>query len=385
MGKALAATDGGRVIARRIAAGDAASIADVWRTFDARLMRNAGGANPFFLEAALRPALDAFARENVFLFCVFDAERLIGMAPFETARGYAHLPVKYVRTWRHPYCFFGEPNIEAGREADFFSALARYVDEHPADATFLRLEDVDVTGPASRWAESEKRQRLVYVADERNRASYQGGLDFDQYYSDNIRAKKRKEIRRLINRLTEHGVMRADQWRFGDALDTWIEDFLRLEGQGWKGKAGTSLGAKEKDAEFFRHSIRGMARAGVLLFQRLRVGDKTIAMLVNFVAGGVGYSFKICHDEAYERFSPGVLIELELMRYLSGRPDIVLFDSCAKENHPMIDALWAERRKIAGVNVSAKSFGRREMLHICALLESLSRRSKRPKKESSVQ
>jgi hypothetical protein len=362
------------VIARRIPAIDAARIATLWRAFDMRLLQASACVNPFFLEGTLAPALEVFASEKVFLFCVFDGEALIGLTPLEKVRGYARLPVSYLRTWRHPHCFFGEPNIEPGREADFYRALFCFLDQNPSCGQFLRLEDVDGDGFAAHLAGSDLHDRLVYIEGEKRRAGFKGGLNFDEYYRENISAKQRKESRRLSNRLAEHGAAHSSLWRFGDDLDSWIEEFLRLESNSWKGEAGTSLSASERDTEFFRRSLRAMARAGALLFMRLKVGENTIAMLVNFAVGGAGYSFKICHDQAYERYSPGVLIELELMKYLEGRPDIGMFDSCASEYHPMINGLWIERRRIVGVNCSATGFFRKTVLQACAALEKIARR-----------
>jgi hypothetical protein len=77
----------------------------------------------------------------------------------------------------------------------------------------------------------------------------------------------------------------------------------------------------------------------------MTVGDRTIAMLVNFLCAPGSASFKIAYDEDYARFSPGVLIQIENYGILDA-PGIEWMDSCAAANHPMIDSLWAERRGI---------------------------------------
>ena len=43
----------------------------------------------------------------------------------------------------------------------------------------------------------------------------------------------------------------------------------------------------------------------------------------------------------YARFSPGVLIQLENLKILD-RGDVAWMDSCAVQDHPMIDSLWTE-------------------------------------------
>jgi len=54
-------------------------------------------------------------------------------------------------------------------------------------------------------------------------------------------------------------------------------------------------------------------------------------------------------------------------------------DSCAYENHPMINSLWMERRTLVQVSVSLKGTKRRAVYTICRLLETLSAMYRNPK------
>src|SRR3546814_17812199 len=81
-------------------------------------------------------------------------------------------------------------------------------------------------------------------------------------------------------------------------------------------------------------------------------------MLVNFLMGRGGFSFKIAFDEAMSRFSPGVLIEIDNLRRVLNRDDLDWMDSCAAADHPMIDSLWGERRQIVQYRVALRGVGR---------------------------
>ena len=98
-----------------------------------------------------------------------------------------------------------------------------------------------------------------------------------------------------------------------------------------------------------------------------------VAMLINFVASPGGFSFKTAFDEAYARYSPGVLIQLDNLS-LMRRPDIEWMDSCAAENHPMINSLWAERRGIVRVSVPLAGWRRGAEFRIARSLENGSAR-----------
>ena len=72
-----------------------------------------------------------------------------------------------------------------------------------------------------------------------------------------------------------------------------------------------------------------------------------MAIVVSLIAGAAAYTWKIAYDEAYARYSPGAQLMLEAPAHLFSDPAVMLIDSCATADHPMIDTLWPERRGIA--------------------------------------
>ena len=68
-------------------------------------------------------------------------------------------------------------------------------------------------------------------------------------------------------------------------------------------------------------------------------------MLANFLTAPGAFSYKTAFDEDYARFSPGVLLQRENLALLE-RDGIDWVDSCAAQDHPMIDHFWRERRVI---------------------------------------
>ena len=81
-------------------------------------------------------------------------------------------------------------------------------------------------------------------------------------------------------------------------------------------------------------------------------------MLASFLAPPVAFSFKTAFDEAYSRFSPGVLLQRENLEMLA-RPDIEACDSCAAADHPMIDQIWRERRAVGRLSIAIGGQARR--------------------------
>ena len=125
-----------------------------------------------------------------------------------------------------------------------------------------------------------------------------------------------------------------------------MERFLALEASGWKGNRGTALLCDPSLATFARAMVRHIARRGRCRIDALELDGKPVAMGIVLSAGCKSFYWKTCYDEAYARFSPGVLFSLEMTQsvFESGAE---MIDSCAIEGHPMIDHLWREREEIA--------------------------------------
>jgi hypothetical protein len=200
------------------------------------------------------------------------------------------------------------------------------------------------------------------------RAFLESHFSPSEYYEQSVRKKKRKEIGRLTSRLKEQGALRYRTYWPSDDLDQWIDEFLVLEAKGWKGQAGTALASTPATDAFFRAAVHGAEAAARLQFLRLDVDGRAIAMLVTFTAPPGAFTFKIAFDEDYARYSPGVLIQLEYLKMLD-RDDIGWTDSCAVENHSMINSLWRERRTIVRATVPLAGARRRATYAACRGLE----------------
>ncbi|WP_375201848.1 GNAT family N-acetyltransferase [Hyphococcus sp.] len=327
--------------------------------------------NPFFAPAALLPALDAYGDEKTRVACVWGGDRLIGLWPVEQRLFYAKLPYRYWATWTHPHCYYGAPLIARGFEEPAFRELFALLCEGEDARSFARLGRIERDGPvyAAAKAAVKANKRMAYEAGAIARAVLQGGASAEATIAVHVRKKKRKEIQRLRNRLNEMGEVAVREATPTDDIAAWAEEFLLLEDKGWKGKKGTSLKSSDRDAEWFRQTLQRAHSAGELHFMRIDLGWRPIAMLATLLTNGTGYSLKICHDPDFDRFSPGVMIEIEAMRSLLAREDFRFADSCAAPDHSMINGLWRARRVITGLNVSGCGLGSKGGLALAKALE----------------
>ena len=273
---------------------------------------------------------------------------LAGFFPLELT---SHLPAHPgldLALWRYPHCFLGTPllrrsSAEACLETFFDWALQP---SHPW--RLLELGRVSGEGSFHRLLLEQigKRALFAYRAESYVRALFEPAEDADVYLQRSLPGKKRKELRRQINRLTELGQVEFDELDGEGDPAPWIEQFLSLEASGWKGEEGTALLSSEEDRRFFRSIARDAFDRGALSMLALRLDGEAIAMKCN-VERATARSRSRSHSTRRTRASrPASALEIESIRRMHDRGRLRWMDSCAEPGHPMIDRLWTERRLI---------------------------------------
>lgn len=365
-----ATSQGDELTVTLVAAGEALEIGDAeWSS----LAKASSEPNAFFEPWFLRPAIahlhDGQAPR---LALARDGDgRLVGLLPLTIQPRYGRIPARHVGNWAHYQCFMGTPLVASGQETAFWHALIDTLDVCDWAEGFLSISGLQADGPAHRGliAAAEAQARPAPIVHEYSRAVLCSALSPEAYLDAAVRGKKRKEYRRLSNRLSEQGTVKHRTLVNAADLSAWCEEFLHLEAAGWKGEGGAALGNTAQTKAFFSEMMAGALHAGRLDFKRMDLDGRAIAMLINFLTPPGSWSFKIAYDETLARFSPGVLIELENLRHVLENPSLEWMDSCAIENHPMIDRLWMERRRIIQVSVPLSGKARRLVYNTCRAAE----------------
>lgn len=324
------------------------------------LAAHAAEPNAFYAPDMLDAALENLAAQGAVRLIEVQADgRTIGLLPVTVSPRHGRLPLACVTNWMHDHCFFGAPLIRVGHEIAAWRGFLAQLDAAPWAPGFLHVKGLDAAGASAAalealCVEQHRSRREIHRYD---RAMLRSDLSADAYWETHVRAKKRKEIRRLEKRLAELGVVESRRLEDRSELTLWCAAFLALEASGWKGREGSALDCKPADATFFRAACAAAFDAGRLHFLRMDINNQPIAMLVNFRHGAGAFSFKIAFDEQYGRFSPGVLIEIANLQAVQDDAAIDWMDSCAAPDHPMIDSLWAERRSIVQYRIALHGGG----------------------------
>lgn len=351
-----------------------------WRSLDDAFMAQwrdlaaaAAQANPFYEDWYLIPSLAAFdPAGKVRLFALFSnygtagQERLVGLMPLVRAARYGRWPLSHMSNWLHPNIFLGEPLIAKGYAHAFWRTLLTSCDGDAGSSLFLHMNrqyQHGVSAQALRDVTADEARPFAVVHSEQRAMLAIDGTSPQDYAAAAMTGKKRKELRRQANRLADLGVVTHQKLEGQLAitgLDRWIADFLALEAKGWKGQAGSALACDPRTMAVFRKALFGAAQLGRLQLLDIRLDERPIAMLANFMAPPASFSFKTAYDESYARFSPGVLLQMDNLGLLN-RADLESCDSCAAPDHAMIDSIWRDRCTMARMSIGIGGTARRGM------------------------
>lgn len=351
-----------------------------WRSLDSPagraawdgLAARAAEPNPFHESWYLLPALRALdPAGTVRLACLEAADgTLLGLLPLRRETRYYRWALPQWCNWIHGNCFLGAPLVAAGHEAAFWTALLGWADAHAGAGLFLHLSQVPLDGSLHTALEAvlhDQRRRAGLVLRE-ERALLSSASDAEGYFTASLSGKKRKELRRQFARLGELGALAIERRSDAAGLAEWTGQFLTLEAGGWKGAAGSALASHPATAALFAEALAGAAARGKLERLALMLDDRPIAMLATFLSPPGAFSFKTAFDEAFARYSPGVLLQREALAVLDN-PAIAWTDSCAAADHPMIDHIWRERRAVGRMSIAIGGGLRRALFAALLRLE----------------
>lgn len=250
-------------------------------------------------------------------------------------------PLKSRSLFKTPHSFqtgvlISKDITDAALDAFLYGLLSRGVPS-------VYLQDFVVNSElCMRLAASAHRQGFGWYEDYRySRAVLSAGLDIEEWSSE--RKKRVKEARRSEKRLAERGDL---DWRLVASREIGedsVEAFLELEHDSWKGAEGSSLLARDREAEFFRRLVERLKKRDGIFFTELLLDGEIIASTANLMAGDSAFAFKVAWKRELARFGPGVLNEIKLIeRAATGDVPFKQIESGAAGDS-YIDALWPGR------------------------------------------
>jgi CelD/BcsL family acetyltransferase involved in cellulose biosynthesis len=137
---------------------------------------------------------------------------------------------------------------------------------------------------------------------------------FDDY-ERGLSRNRRRSLRRCLRALETCGSVTFDVHAGLDGLDEALEDMLRIEASGWKGRRGSAIASCSKTTGFYTDVARWAASRGWLRLSTLRLDGRPIACDYSIEHQGAWYSLNTGYDEDYRTFGPGALLLREQLRH----------------------------------------------------------------------
>jgi hypothetical protein len=309
--------------------------------------------NLFFNPRFLAPAMPRLEDREVRLAVIRDGDeyksRLRLLVPFSIERPAVPLGVSIIRSWSTPWGPLGTPLIDRddpeGVVEDFFAMLARPHLKLPKVIAFPELR-MDGAAAAVLQNLAEQRGLPLEVTGVVERPFLDSAKKGEEYLRQSLSAHHYREFRRLFRRLADKGRLDHVVARSPEDVRRGAETFLALEAAGWKGRERTAMAIDRFRAAFAREAIDRLAELDMVRVHVLTLDGAAIAALVVFIESGVAYTWKTAYNEAYAAYSPGTLLMIEVTKQHLDDPNIMLTDSCAVSDHPVMSRLWSERKPI---------------------------------------
>jgi hypothetical protein len=329
-----------------------------------RLAESPSEANVFYAPWAVGPALEHLGRDKTskLLFFVQEgsSEPIVdGVLPLLAKPMCQYLPVYSLHSLRHRYCFSTAPCLRSGRETEVAGSFIQWLHQHRYRYPLVLLSGVTADGA---WAQALRQQlqlrrmRFLQGSLIQRALLVAGEKDGQAYLQQTMAGKKLRKYQRLRDSLAEQGNLQVHELQPDEGnLQPWLDAFVALELKGWKGKENTAIGSRPSCRRFFEEMACEAHRRGQLAMLSMTLDDQPLAMVCDFIAAPGAFAFKSAYDEAYARYAPGVLLELENVCRAHDRRDRGLrwLDSCSAPDNELLNRLYLERRSLCNLTISS--------------------------------
>jgi CelD/BcsL family acetyltransferase involved in cellulose biosynthesis len=129
--------------------------------------------------------------------------------------------------------------------------------------------------------------------------------------------KDRNRVKSKLKKLREQGEVAFEVLEHFD--EEFFQEFLRLEGAGWKGKVGGAIRCNDTIVDFYRQMLTRVDAKNHVRMCALKLNGKRIAMELALVSNNACYSPKIAYDEGLSKIGPGQIMALFTIQDLADK------------------------------------------------------------------
>ena len=287
------------------------------------------------------------------------ATRLVGLLPFQRFRSIRGLPAPMLSSWCHSSFLLGSPLVRADCAQDSLRTLLDWIaegEERVAAVEFRYLPgDGAFYGLLAR--ELRERQWKETVTRTYSRALLRKAETADRYLENALSKNDRHSMARRERRLRALGDVTRVAMGLRDDPGLWLNDLLRLEAGGWKGKSGGAFACDEAQHRFVIEALTAAHARQRLKIFGVDLNDVPLSRQAVLIAGSSSYAYRTAYDEAYARYGPGIMVAIDTIRAFHDLPGIDCMDSLTAPDNEMLNRLWLDRRTVHSIMVPTRVWG----------------------------
>lgn len=313
--------------------------------------------------------VDESARKRLIVILAWSDENgceggeLVGALLVRVDRTFVPWPFRRLVSPIDSLAYLGSPVVDRERAGPVLRSLLRAVRTDPRLPKVIEIGDLsmelfDLLIPI---VESEQMTYATFGRRRRAKLDAEDGQGLDEAFAVSIA----RSLERRCRKLAKSGDVQFSSVVEPRAVAVAIEEFLRLEASGWKGKRGTAILCDVAAAAGVRRFARDLARSGDIAIHRLALDGKVLAMGIILTAGRRAFTWRTAYDEDHGRHSPGkMLLEWTTLQLLSDRRFSVT-DSLNERDVGMQAETWPGRHEHVDVLIDVRA-SRRPTIEIVA-------------------
>jgi hypothetical protein len=344
--------------------------------------------NPFYSRQYLEAYLTHMEPKAIVkALVIYRDSRLIALLPFVTDRWRWLGVTKVNKALWTSYLALTAPLIDQ-RDADVaVNALITAMGDGSTGSKTWLLPDFNLDGPVNKlFADvlETSGQPPVTPFEVYDRPVLDQHGTFNEHMKTHVSKNRRKSLMRCRKRLAELGNISEAVYTGGAELDKAVDEFLRVEKSGWKGKRGTAFDNSAAARAFAKQAFgshngesndQSLTRADLLLLD-----DKVIAVSLSLQTGRTGFTFKTTFDEDYKKQGVGMLLEENIIRNFLEGDWADRLDSSTEADHVLL-SMWNGADSFGDILLHADRFSSGFKLKVFLTLETTRRTARKKAKE----
>lgn len=262
--------------------------------------------------------------DQLFILVVRRGETLVGIAPFRIERvklGNMRLireirlrRIRFIAEWGNG----DKPSIVTTEEPELiWETIFQYLNKDYTQWDIISLAEQPENSPVLNQKLLSNIWYSLMVLPESTSYFISITGTWDEYI------KKRKNTQRTWKKDRKRLFARPEGVDFQcfddpDNLSGALHRFIGIEQSGWKKNSNFSIGGSEKQKVFFEELLIQLAQKNMAAIYLLTLGNTDIAGALRFKYNTTIYASQITYDPLYAEYSPGVILNAEIIQSMFG-------------------------------------------------------------------